>query len=104
MRVNFEEKLGDTMREIKSLTLDNQELKNKNSEAEKSVDKISKDYSLYQHQQLRVNCISAEDTGCPHLACFLRQPSYPSPSPRQKILHNPPPSNIRLLPRTVHSY
>ena len=36
--------------------------------------------------------------------CFLRQPSYPSPSPGQTILHIPPPSNIRLLPRTVHSY
>ena len=58
MRVNFEEKLGGKMREIKFLTLDNQELKNKNSEAEKSVDKISKDHSLHQHQQLQVNCIS----------------------------------------------
>ena len=37
----FEEKLGDKMSEIKYLALDNNELKNKISEAEITVDKIS---------------------------------------------------------------
>ena len=40
----FEEKLGDKIIEIQYLTFDNNELKNKISEAEKSVDKISRDH------------------------------------------------------------
>ena len=40
----FEEKLGDKMSEIKYLALDNNELKNKISEAEITVDKISRDH------------------------------------------------------------
>ena len=40
----FEEKLCDKIIEIKYLTFDNNEVKNKSSEAEKSVDKISRDH------------------------------------------------------------
>ena len=40
----FEEKLGDKMSEIKYRALDNNELKNKISEAEITVDKISRDH------------------------------------------------------------
>jgi hypothetical protein len=45
-----------------------------------------------------------EETGCPHLACFVRQPSSPLPSPGRNIFHIPPPSNILILPRSVESY
>ena len=40
----FEEKLSVKVKEIKSLTFDNSKLKNEISEAEKLVDKISRDH------------------------------------------------------------
>jgi hypothetical protein len=51
------------------------------------------------------NISTESQSDCPHQACFLRQPSNPPPPPPgQKIFHVAPPSNIRLLPRTVPSY
>jgi hypothetical protein len=48
--------------------------------------------------------LRCKDAGCSHLACFIRQPTNPSPSPGTKSFYIPPPSNIRLLPRSVQSY
>jgi hypothetical protein len=51
------------------------------------------------------NSSTESQSDCPHQAWFLRQPSStPPPPPGQKIFHVAPPSNIRLLPRTVPSY
>ena len=74
-------------------------------ELEATLDKQSQANSLSTKTHSSESTSSQpEDTGCPDQTCFLRQPSYQSPSPGQKILNIPPPSNIRLLPRTVHSF
>ena len=45
----------------------------------------------------------ARNDDCPHLACFVRQPSNP-PVKDSKSVYVSPPANIRLLPTDVSSY